>query len=91
MGITRALLTIVDSATQLMITMPVAAEKPPMKASNAIHSCFAAIGRRASIPVNDWLVENGIRKSFGRNSISQDGRWQDVKPEIPLIIDVRKD
>ncbi len=34
-GITRSLDTIVASATVATITMPVAAEKPPMKATSA--------------------------------------------------------
>ena len=34
-GITRSLLIMVDSATEATITMPVAAENPPMKASRA--------------------------------------------------------
>ena len=34
-GITRSLLIIVDSATVSTITIPVAAESPPMKANSA--------------------------------------------------------
>ena len=44
-GITRSLLIIVDSATEATITMPVAAEKPPMKASSAMPRSPYAIGR----------------------------------------------
>ena len=44
-GITRSLLIMIDSATDATITMPVAAEKPPMKASSATPRSPYAIGR----------------------------------------------
>ena len=43
-GITRSLHTIVDSAMVSTITMPVAADSPPMNTSRASASCFSAIG-----------------------------------------------
>ena len=44
-GITRSLQIIVERATVAMITMPVAADMPPMKTSSASASCRMAIGR----------------------------------------------
>ena len=44
-GITRSLHTMVESAMVSTITIPVAAESPPMKTSSARASCFSAIGR----------------------------------------------
>ena len=43
-GITRSLQTIVDSAIVSTITMPVAADSPPMNTNSASASCFSAIG-----------------------------------------------
>ncbi len=43
-GITRSLHTIVDSAMVSTMTMPVAAESPPMNTSSASSSRFSAIG-----------------------------------------------
>ena len=43
-GITRSLQTIVESAIVSTITMPVAADKPPMKTRSARSGCFSAMG-----------------------------------------------
>ena len=43
-GITRSLQTIVESAMVSTITIPVAADSPPMNTSSASASCFSAIG-----------------------------------------------
>ena len=43
-GITRSLHTMVESAMVSTITMPVAADRPPMNTSSASSSCFCAIG-----------------------------------------------
>ncbi|MNC84814.1 hypothetical protein D3C83_03820 [compost metagenome] len=43
-GITRSLHTIVESAMVSTMTMPVAAESPPMKANSASHGCRSEIG-----------------------------------------------
>ena len=44
-GITRSLQTIVDSAMVSTMTMPVAADSPPMKTSRVSPSWRSAIGR----------------------------------------------
>ncbi|MNE72900.1 hypothetical protein D3C80_1688790 [compost metagenome] len=44
-GNSMSLETMVDSATASTITMPVAAEAPPMNASNASAGCASASGR----------------------------------------------
>ena len=44
-GMTRLLLTIVDTATVSTMTMPVAADRPPMKASIASHGWSCMSGR----------------------------------------------
>ncbi len=44
-GSSMSLETMVESATLATITMPVAAEAPPMKASSASQGCSSASGR----------------------------------------------
>jgi len=43
-GITRSLQTMVESAMVSTMTMPVAADRPPMKANSASHGRCSAIG-----------------------------------------------
>ena len=47
-GTMRSLLTIVDKATLATITMPVAADSPPMYAAIASHSCPCASGNAST-------------------------------------------
>ncbi len=44
----RSLLTMVLTATEATITMPVAAESPPMKVSRVSSSCRPAMGRAST-------------------------------------------
>jgi hypothetical protein len=53
---------IVDSAIVSTITMPVAADSPPMNTSNASSSCFSAIGS-VSTNVSASTVPSGKRSS----------------------------
>ena len=60
-GITRSLQIIVDSAIVSTITMPVAADSPPMKTSSASASRRCTIGRLSTkVSASTWPGANCI-------------------------------